>query len=310
MKPMLAKDAVLEKLRFPLASQKKLDGIRVVIVNGVPLTRTLKEVPNREIFEALSHPDFEGLDGEILVGDPTAPDAYRTTASFVMAPNKTGEPWCFHVFDKWDEEGPFLDRWELATQIVDEEVFTSVPICMLDYQLCLTMQVLEAFEADTVAQGYEGVILRDPAGTYKFGRSYPKDGKLLKLKRFVDFEARVVGVYEEQHNGNEAVRNALGRTERSTKKEGKTGKGTLGGLVLVAVNGPCEGIEFRCGTGFNAAQRAALWAEWQASSHPSRRHEAGLSIIGRLAKIKSFPIGVKDKPRHPVFLGWRHEGDL
>ena len=28
-------------------------------------------------------------------------------------------------------------------------------------------------------------------------------------------------------------------------------------------------------------------------------------FTGRVAKVKSFPIGVKDKPRHPVFLGWR-----
>jgi DNA ligase-1 len=137
----------------------------------------------------------------------------------------------------------------------------------------------------------EGVILRDPAGLYKFGRS-GKTGPLLKVKRFIDFEAEVVGVYEEMHNANEAKTNELGRTERSTAKAGLVGKGTLGGLVLRALNGPAEGVEFRCGTGFDADARKVLW------KHRER-------LTGKTAKIKSFPIGVKDKPRHPVWLGWR-----
>ncbi len=310
MKPMLAKDAIPEKLRFPIAAQEKLDGIRIVIVAGEPLTRALKQVPNLEVREALSRPEFEGLDGEIIVGDPTAPDAYRKTASFVMAPNKTGELWCFHVFDKWDEEGPFTERWQAAASVVgwDWQIEGRSFTRMLDYWVCDDARALEYFEAETVACGHEGVILRDPNGTYKFGRSYPTDGKLLKLKRFIDFEAVVIGVYEEQHNGNEAVTNALGRTERSTKKEGKTGKGTLGGLVLRALNGPAKGQEFRCGTGFDAAQRAALWQEVIHVPVDEDGNER-CSLDGKIAKIKSFPIGVKDKPRHPVFLGWRHEDD-
>ncbi len=307
MKPMLAKEAVPAKLRFPLAAQVKLDGIRVVIVEGRALTRSLKEIPNREVFEALSRPEFQGLDGEIIVGPPTAPDAYRRTASFVMAPNKTDEPWCFHVFDMWNHPGPFLERWDAAVRIAQK--MPPYRTQMLGYSLCEDANDLEAYEAATVAQGHEGVILRDPNSLYKFGRSSATGGELLKLKRFIDFEAEVVGVYEEQHNANEAVTNALGRTERSTKAAGKIGKGTLGGLVLRALNGPAEGVEFRCGTGFDAQQRSALWAEWSASSHPSRRHEGGLALVGRVAKIKSFPIGAKDKPRFPVFLGWRHEAD-
>jgi DNA ligase-1 len=133
------------------------------------------------------------------------------------------------------------------------------------------------------------VILRDPAGLYKFGRS-GKTGPLLKLKRFIDFEAEVIGVYEEMHNANVATKNELGRTSRSSAKAGKIGKGTLGGLILRAINGPAAGVEFRCGTGFDAAARAELWAN---------------PPIGKVAKVKSFPIGVKDKPRHPVWLGFR-----
>ncbi len=313
MKPMLACNANPAKLRFPLAAQEKLDGIRVVIVDGKALTRSLKEIPNREVFDALSRPEFEGLDGEIIVGSPTALDAYRKTASFVMAPNKTGEPWCFHVFDKWDENPfGFEDRWAIAQLIVASHSNFTRPMLMVNYLICDDAEQLERYEAQTVAQGHEGVILRDPHGFYKLGRSSATGGELLKLKRFIDFEAEVVGVYEEQHNANEAVTNALGRTERSTKAEGKIGKGTLGGLVLRALNGPAEGVEFRCGTGFSADYREAFWYA-QRRYEEVGQHKAALlgiePIVGRVAKIKSFPIGAKDKPRFPVFLGWRHEDD-
>lgn len=294
MKPMLAKDAVLDRLSYPVWGQAKLDGIRVVVDGGVALSRTLKPIPNQEIQEALGRPEFNGLDGEVIVGSETAADCYRRTSSFVMSPAKRGEPWQFMVFDKWDAEGAFESRWEEAEEIVSRFDWTDIPIFMLGWRFLADQAALEAMEADFVALGHEGLIVRG-SGPYKFGRSYPKDGTLLKVKRYVDFEAEVIGVYEEQHNGNVAVRNALGRTERSTKKAGKTGKGTLGGLVLRTA----EGVEFRCGTGFNAADRADLWAEWH--SKP---------FTGRLAKIKSFPIGVKDKPRHPVFLGWRHPDDV
>lgn len=303
-KPMLAKDADLAKIKYPQMIQPKLDGIRASVVGGKLVSRTLKSIPNREVYDALSRPEYEGLDGELIVGDPRDPDCYRNTTSFVMAESKTGQPWTFFVFDLWNKPTlPFRQRF------ADLEDFFgwSRPSFV---QIVATSVIpdaasLEAAEALLLEQGYEGAILRDPNAAYKFGRS-GKTGPLLKVKRYIDFEAEVIGVYEEQHNGNVAVTNALGRTERSTAKAGKVGKGTLGGLVLRALNGPAEGVEFRCGTGFDAEQRRILWLI-------HRRQEAvgpdvtcaDAPIVGRTAKIKSFPIGVKDKPRHPVFLGWR-----
>lgn len=289
MKPMLAKEANLEKISFPLIVQPKLDGIRACVVDGKLLSRTLKPIPNAEIRETLERPEFEGLDGELIVGKATAADCYRRTSSFVMSESKTGEPWAFDVFDKWNEPGPFTVRYAAAEAVCERQGWTSTPVFIVKGRAVETMEALEEAESDYLAYGLEGAILRDPAGSYKFGRS-GATGPLLKLKRYIDFEAEVIGVYEEMHNGNEAVTNALGRTERSTAKAGKIGKGTLGGLVLRAINGPAEGVEFRCGTGFDAADRSALWSE---------------SPVGRIAKVKSFPIGVKDKPRHPVWLGWR-----
>jgi DNA ligase-1 len=309
-KPMLAhsKSPDPATLRYPLLVQPKLDGIRASVVDGKLVSRTLKAIPNASIRAVLEQPLYEGLDGELIVGEPNADDCYRRTSSFVMAEAKTGEPWAFYVFDKWDEAGAFGERYEAAVTCVNGSTWGDDPVFMVPTFAADSATELERMEAEILAQGYEGAILRDPHGAYKFGRS-GKTGPLLKLKRYIDFEAVVIGVYEEQHNGNVAMTNALGRTERSTAKSGKTGKGTLGGLVLRAINGPAEGVEFRCGTGFDAEQRAALWAQAQGGWSPEGEVDPSLpyrdALNGTVAKIKSFPIGVKDKPRHPVWLGWR-----
>ncbi len=114
---------------------------------------------------------------------------------------------------------------------------------------------------------------------------------LLKLKRFTDAEAEVVGFEERMHNGNEATTNELGRTKRSSHAAGKTGRGDLGALQV-----RYEGVEFNVGTGFTDEDRAAIWADQPA-------------YLGRLAKFKFFSVGVKVAPRHPVFLGWRDRSD-
>lgn len=309
-KPMLAKAPDVDedgnvKISYPQIAQPKLDGIRAAVVDGKLVSRTLKPIPNAEIRAALERPEFEGLDGELIVGDPLADDCYRTTCSFVMAPNKTGEPWTFRVFDLWTSAASYMERAEhlrlkllnlsgcVNVQFVDRlRLVEGVPVN--------SQPELDAIEAEWLEHGMEGVILRDPDGLYKFGRS-GKTGPLLKVKRFIDFEAVVVGVYEEMHNENERYENELGRGQRSTAKAGLVGKDALGGLVLRALNGPAEGVEFRCGTGFDAEQRDRLWREFKLDDGPEPRE----GYLGNVAKIKSFPIGVKDKPRHPVFLGWR-----
>lgn len=294
-KPMLAKEGTPSDLSYPVYAQIKYDGIRACVVDGVLVSRTLKPIRNAEIQTTLGRPEFNGLDGELIVGDPAAEGCMQATASFVMAPAKRGENWAYYVFDKWNEPGPFTNRMAVASKIVRETTWTDLPMFEAPFNVYDSQAELEEFEAEAVAAGHEGIIVRTLDTPYKFGRS-GKTGPLLKIKRFIDFEAEVIGVYEKMHNANEATTNALGRTERSTKKAGMVGVGVLGGLELRALNGPCAGQEFRCGTGFNDGQRLALWQ--------------ARNLLGRTAKIKSFPVGVKDAPRFPVFLGWRDAEDM
>ena len=93
--------------------------------------------------------------------------------------------------------------------------------------------------------------------------------------------------------GNEATISELGRTKRSSHKAGKIGRADLGALVVRS----SEGVEFNIGTGFTDAERAAIWND--------RSH-----YLGKLAKFKFFPVGIKGAPRHPAWLGFRSELDL
>lgn len=294
-KPMLAgtlKDVSL--LRFPLLASQKLDGIRATVQEGKLLSRSLKPIPNvnvQERFRGLA----QGLDGEFIVGDPFAPDAFRKTNSLLMSDNKPldffNEPLRYHVFDKFSNGMTFVQR--LAEAKLGVLCFGSPLVQLVPHTLLLGVSELDVMEAHLLEQGAEGVMLRLPAGPYKEGRSTEREGYLIKVKRFEDSEAEVLETHEEQENTNEATTNELGRTKRSSAKAGKVGKGILGVLTGRDLK---TGVEFNM-SGFTLQQKIELWAEREA-------------LVGRIAKYKFFPSGGKDKPRHPIFLGWRSKEDM
>lgn len=286
-KPMLAVDAPT-KISFPMLASPKLDGIRCTVWGGRAFSRSLKPIPNAFVTDTIRAADLpDVLDGELVVGPAGAEDVYRRTTSGVMS--RDGEPnFTFWVFDIV-RQGETAAHRQARLQAIG---LTLPAWCrVLPQKLVSSPAELAAFEVDCLAGGFEGVILRHPDGQYKHGRSTVKEGLLLKVKRFVDSEAEIVGVEELMRNGNEAFENELGYTARSTAKEGLVPAGVLGALVCRAANG----VEFKIGTGFTAEMRATLW---------------GQSLVGKTAKYKHFEVGAKDAPRHPVFLGFRHLEDM
>lgn len=283
---MLASPAVLDDLTFPRFGSPKIDGIRASNVDGRLLSRTLKEIPNRHVYNMFNQSKFKWLDGELIAGSPTSETCYRDTVSVVMSDDKPALGVKWHVFDYWaDPTLPYSARLHLLAAKVKE--LNHPHIVMLNHEPLNDRAALDTYEAEQVELGYEGIMLNDPASAYKFGRATLKGGELLKVKRFVDSEAVVIGVEEEMENRNPAETNELGRTKRSTAKDGLLGKGTMGALIVRDMK---TGVEFKIGTGFTAEDRADDWP------------------IGIVVKYKSFPIGVKDKPRHPVYLGLRPAG--
>ena len=292
--PMLAAAVDLPKVQYPVLGFPKIDGIRAVIHDKRPLSRKLLTLPNKFIQGFFCHEHFQGLDGEIVVGAPNDPLCIKHTTSGVM--RHEGEPdFTFYVFDKWDAtSSAYQDRLTEARLQIKQ--VGAVRVRSLEYAVLYGEDDLLAYEAQQLDLGYEGIILRSRNGVYKHGRSTVREGGLLKLKRFLDSEAEVLEVIEEQFNGNEAQKDNLGRTKRSSAKDGKVGKGRAGALRVRDLN---TGVEFEVGTGMNDNDKTEWW-EWHTQGRPT----------ARVVKYKYFPVGMQDRPRHPVYLGWRHPMDM
>jgi len=313
------------KLRYPVLMSPKLDGVRALVLEGRLVSRKLKPIPNIQVQWLFQ--DFckthEGFDGELIVGDPTAKDAYRKTMSMVMSDNvSTGwrltgpDRVRMHCFDTYLGHEPFERRFSYVYHCLP---LGDAPLQTVPHTLIQDEKALLEKEQEFLAAGYEGGMLRSLDGPYKFGRSTDKEGYLLKLKRFCDAEAIVVGVFEQEHNANEATLDELGYTKHSTHQAGKIGMGVLGGLIVQGIGstqGPTgngseyAGMEFSIGTGFNADQRKRWWLKhWAGLSKDKELGSSGNSLIGRIVRYKYFPSGSKDKPRFPVFLGFRNQID-
>jgi DNA ligase-1 len=283
------KGQAMESLPYPLIASPKIDGIRCLIIEGKPMSRSLKPIPNRHVTKILSAKHLNGLDGELLVGDGSS---FQNVTSGIMSHD--GEPeFTFHVFDDFSNPN---SRYHSRVAAYEERIRS---LCQLNEHvrairttLIRDFEELSDFTEQCLATGYEGAMVRTPAGPYKFGRSTFKEGYLVKIKPFEDAEATVVGFEEQMENTNEKTTNELGRSRRSSHKAGKVPKGTLGALILHNE----EFGEFRCGTGLDDALRKEIWN--------NRKVYFNQTVTFRFQRI-----GMKDKPRIPAFKGFRHEHD-
>ncbi len=288
-KPMLASHAELEKLNYPVFVSPKLDGVRAVVIDGVVYSRSLKPIPNKFVQQCFGKPEYNGLDGELIVGSPTDPHCFANTTSGVMSEEGTPDVH-YYIFDSFKEpnihwyERFWLDCMKLAS---DKVIIVSQTPYFNEIQL------LDK-EKEYVSAGYEGLVIRDPNAPYKFGRSTVKEGYLLKLKRYLDAEARVIDWEPLLSNQNEAKRNELGKLERSNCKSGMVEQPLLGTIKVEDLQTKAV---FNIGSGFNEEQRRTFYKDPQL-------------ILGKIVKYKYFPVGVKELPRHPVFLGIRDERDI
>lgn len=301
-KPMLAASMENSKgeqmsfkdLKYPLMASIKLDGIRCLRVNGQTLSRSFKPIPNKYVQKLMaSLPD--GLDGELVTYN--ADGSVRTfneVQSDIMS--EDGEPnFKFEIFDYVKDT---VDR-RYDDRVVDlNRLYDSLPsFCSLVVQVVInSVEELEQYEESVIAQGHEGVMTRSLNGPYKCGRATFKSQDLIKIKRFVDSEAVIIGFEEKLRNENEAEVDELGHTKRSSAKAGLVAANTLGNFI---VRDLVSNVEFKIGTGvgLNDILRKKIWDNQSL-------------YLNKVITYSYQAVGLKDKPRIPSFKGFRHNEDM
>lgn len=300
-KPMLAKNIELEKVKFPLIAQPKPDGVRGLMPTDFLVGRSLKMFENRYINSSnrINRPEFRGMDGELTLGsDPTKSSLCRETTSALTSHD--GEPNIHWVVFDICSLGMQDTAYERRLALLDNHV-TSLRNSGIDHIHLIESKLIEnmddflQYDAENIERGFEGTIGRAPLGKYKHGRSGLRDQVLLKLKQYVDDDAKIVGFEEAMTNLNEAQINELGYTFRTSHKENKVGSGMVGAVWVEDLK---TGARVKLGPGcLTHAERIKCWQQPEL-------------FIGKFCKYKHFPHGVKDKARHPTFLEWRSEVDM
>lgn len=306
LEPMLAAKpkgpADYDKITYPKLASPKYDGIRAVVRGGKLWSRKGKLIPNAYCQKLFGRKAYEGFDGELIVGAPTAKNCFQETMSGCMSAD--GEPDVkYFVFDYLRGNvagyGYEARHKELRKALIggsnaaDAYVVVVMGTTVGDTASC------GVYEAAMLAEGFEGIMLREPGGAHKYGRSTMREQGLIAIKRFAQAEGLVQWAEEQQVNTNAAEVSELGRTKRSSAKAGKVPKGVLGALhvKVIACSEVPEliGSELNVGTGFNDDQRAIFWKQRE-------------GLTGQIVTFKFQAHGSKDAPRIPVFIGFRPDG--
>ena len=289
IKPLLACEVPLEDVKFPVYVSTKIDGIRCLIIDGVAYSRSLKPIRNKFIQSIIGKQEYNGLDGELIVGNVYDKDVFQKTTSGVMS--EKGEPtFTFYVFDDFtNNEVDYSKRLE---RLLERNLYGKDGIITLHQELYTSKEQVDKLLQRELELGGEGLILRSPVGKYKYGRSTPKEQLSVKLKFFQQDEFEVLGFTERMHNANQAKINELGLQERSSHKDNLIPMNTLGSLILKYGDG-----SFQMGTGFTDEQRQEIWDNRD-------------KYLGKLASVRYMSVGLKERPRIPSFIGWRDKDDM
>lgn len=312
IKPQLAEDANLDAVIFPCGVQPKIDGVRAMDLDGTLTGRSLDPFEGFGITDYFSGL-FTGGDGEMTLGDkPNSDERLCSLTTGAMGRfNDVTEMadlhwWLFDLVEEDTVNLPYGQRYDKLTYAVG--VANHKRIHLVPMEIAHNRAELNAIIARFFTEGYEGAIIRNLNAKYKEGRATKKNQELWRVKSWADFEILVTGITEGQVNQNEAKKNTLGRTERSSAKDGMVPNGQVGsiqGTLISDVHCPItgkllfkKGLPITAGSGNMTVKEAIDY--WQ---NPHK-------IVKHFAKIKHMTHGVKDLPRFPTYMSHRLKADM
>lgn len=287
-KPMKPPSGVLniDDVIYPAYGSIKYDGFRAAIKNGKTVLNSLRELDNLHARAMLmADPTLTDHDGELVMLPLNDNECFnRCQSAFRSA---KGEPdFRYVVFDR-SVAGTFEERWvNFKKPNYPDWVIVDTPV------LIHNREQLDAFIDKVLDDNHEGVMLRQGNETYVFGRGGFKKQQLLRIKPMETDEGVIVDFECEYENTNAAKVNALGRSKRSSAKDGLIPKDTLGKLIVDTKRWGIVRI-----SGFTDAFADEVW-----------RNKA--KFRGELATFSFQELGSIDQPRLAKFKGIRSRSDM
>ena len=202
--PMLAQDFNKrgKSIVFPCYVQAKLDGVRCVAMTDTATlySRNGKAFPHLEHIRAELKrlPAGTILDGELYSDALTFQEIVGLVKKETLKAGDADKMAKIYlsVYDIIVDGKTNTERNVLLEGLLDPEAEEGHPfqhIRLLPTKKCATREEVQAYHAHYVADGYEGVMLRNCAGKYRVG---VRSTDLQKYKEFEDAEYEVVGFKE------------------------------------------------------------------------------------------------------------------
>ena len=194
--PMLAHDYNKrgKSIKFPCFAQRKFDGTRCVGIPGKGLfSRNKKRYPHLDhiVAEINKLPATVILDGELYSDTLTFQEIVSLVKRETLrAGDEEKQPQIkFHIYDIVNDM-PYEQRYANLQMLFRRYKFKHLMLVKTDE--CESEEKMKELHAQYVAEGYEGLMLRNKSGGYKNARSID----LQKMKEFFDDEYEIVDYKE------------------------------------------------------------------------------------------------------------------
>ena len=194
--PMLAHDFLKrgKSIKFPCYTQRKYDGTRCVAISGKGLfSRNKKRYPHLDhiVAEINKLPSTIILDGELYSDTLTFQEIVGIVKRETLkeGDEKKQLQIKLHVYDIINE-APYELRYTNLQILFNKYKFQHLVLVKSD--ICESEEAIKELHARYVAEGFEGLMLRNKTGLYKNSRAVD----LQKFKEFFDGEFKIVGYKE------------------------------------------------------------------------------------------------------------------
>jgi DNA ligase 1 len=200
--PMLASDFEKrkDKVTYPVDVQPKLDGVRCLAYwdgGSVKLMSRGGKQWNccQHIIDELETilPTDWVLDGELYIHGSTFQEITKLVKK--LRPESVNVQ--FHVYDvpraKYEETelgGSTWDNRKMSLLLIDEFVENCKSVVAVESHYTTCEEDVYKLQSQFLEDGYEGAIVREMDGEYKFGY---RSRSLLKVKNFMDEEYKIIG---------------------------------------------------------------------------------------------------------------------